>query len=625
MEILRNTLIRKLLFFALPTDNNVTPEERFRLIVFSLGIFMSLGGACWMAFLFFLDLDLYSLFPGSYILITAFNLFLIFDRFPKTAYSIQIIISLLFPFVMQGIMGGYIASGVVMLWSVVSFLATFALNKKLAFGIWVVVFLILFFAAFIFDNNFQKIKPAIIDSVISRNILVFNLLAIGGIVFLISLQRIELDAIIITRLQEANSQLNSYKADLEEKIAERTRDLEANLFVLKETKNEMKKALVQAREATESKSQFMTSISHEIRTPLNAILGYAQFIELKSRDLKLPAELTGYLNGIYSSGNHLLELVNNFLDISRVDSGRMVLSMETVHVRQLLNKIYDIGVGKCNEKKILLSFDITPALPEYIKIDSTKLTQILLNLISNAIKFTESGKAIRLKVEIIESSVLFIVEDEGRGINEESLSGIFDPFIQLNKPGDYSSEGFGLGLAITKRLVVLFGGSIEVSSKVGVGTVFTVKLPLIRAVDPHVNYTDDLKSRRVRFLSGQKVLIVEDNPVNIQLLESLLKEFGLSVSVAVNGRDGIEKAIDGKPDVIFMDIHMPVMDGLEALKHITADDRLRHIPVICLTADVFGSHKSDPLSMGFSDHLTKPIDFNRLIAVLEKYLLTDLS
>jgi len=619
------SFLNQILFFAIPSATEMTREEKIRRSVFSLGFFMCAGAVMWILFLLYLGLDLLSLIPGLYILLTAINLFLIFDWAPEKARFVQIFISLIFPFGMQAIMGGYYASGVVMLWSSVSFLATFTMTDRKAIVLWVLAFFLLFASSFYLDDTFQEMKHWSVTNLVSRNLLVFNILVIGTIMFYVSLKRIERDSAFIEQLRNALDDLNDYKIGLEAKIEDRTKELEATVFVLKETKNEMKKALIQAREATESRGMFMTSISHEIRTPLNAILGYAQFMELKSNDHPLPPEFKNYLLGIQSSGNHLLELVNNFLDISRVDSGKMVLSMEPVNIRKLLNKIHDIGSGKCKEKQLSCNFSISPGIPEQIKTDSTKITQIVLNLVSNAMKFTDPGKRIGLTAEREDDFLLLKVEDQGKGIKAEDIPGIFDPFIQLNRPSGLVSEGSGLGLAITKKLVELFGGTIQVESKENEGSVFIVRLPLIPVQQSESNYGIDLKNRNVRFLSGQKVLIVEDNPVNVQLLEGLLKEFGLSVVVAYNGKEGVEMAKMQKPDVIFMDIHMPVMDGLEALKNIMEIDSLRAIPVICLTADVFGTHKNDPLSLGFSDHLTKPIDFNRLIAILEKYLLTDLS
>jgi len=576
-----------------------------------------------MLLMFWLGLDVYSLIPGLYILLTAFNLFILYDQFPSFSYPFQIIISLIFPYVMQWIMGGYYASGLVMLWSSVSFLATFSLSEKRAITRWVLFFLLFFFISFWFDNQFQIMKPAVITSEVSRNLLVFNILLIGAIIIVISVQRIEMDAAIIRKMSDANMELQSYKKDLEAKIEDRTRDLETNIFLLKETKNEMKKALVVAREATESKGLFLTTISHEIRTPLNAILGYAQIISMKTGDLKLPPELNNYITGIQSSGNHLLDLVNNVLDYSRIESGKMDLSIESVNIQQVLKKIYEIGSAKCKEKGIACSYYLSPDFPELIETDSSKLTQILLNLVSNAMKFTNSGKNIKMLAGVEGDFMVFKVEDEGIGIKEEDLDKIFAPYNQLERTAGNQGGGTGLGLAITKKLVDLFKGKILVTSKENAGSTFTVKLPLIRTAGYSASGEFSVSSRKIKFLQGQKVLVVEDNPVNMEVMESLLKELALTVFKAGNGREGVDAALKYNPDVIFMDIHMPVMDGTQALSEITSNEALRHIPVICLTADVFGTHRKNHLSIGFSDHLSKPVDFNQVISVLEKYLVPD--
>lgn len=586
---------------------------------------MSAGAILWIGFLFYLQLDLLSLIPGVYILITAVNLFLIYDLSPSVSRIVQITISLLFPFFMQAILGGFYVSGLVILWSSISFLATFTISNQRVITWWIACFLLLFLISFVFDEYFQIRKPPTITSNISRNLLVFNLLAIGGIIYLISLQRIEADARIIGQLEDVNEKLNTAKNELEEKVAERTRDMETNIFVLKETKNEMKKALVLAKEATESKSYFLTTISHEIRTPLNAILGYSQLIERHADGKSIPSEILNYLGGIKTSGNHLLELVNNFLDISRIDAGKLVLSMESVNIRLLIKKVYEIGSGKCKEKGVSFNLEVNPSVPDLIETDSSKVTQILLNLVSNAMKFTSSGKRVSLTLDVVGQNLVFKVEDEGRGIKQEDIPGIFNPFIQLQKPSAFGGEGSGLGLAITSKLVGLFAGKIDVASKENVGTIFTVSIPLRKATGKDESYEQAIKDRKIRFLSGQKVLVVEDNPVNIELLKTILQDIGLTVSSAANGKEGIDKISSFRPDVVLMDIHMPVMDGYEALKVIMTMEDFRSIPIICLTADVFGKHQQDHLAMGFSDHLTKPVDFVKLISVLEKYLLTDLS
>jgi signal transduction histidine kinase/CheY-like chemotaxis protein len=616
-------LILKFLFFAIPDENGLNPDEKRRQSVFSLGLFMTIGGIGWMLLMFWLGLDTYSLIPGLYILLTAFNLFILFDQFPSFSNSFQIIISLIFPYVMQWIMGGYYASGLVMLWSSISFLATFSLSNKGAITKWALFFLLFFFISFWFDNDFQIMKPAVITPEVSRNLLVFNILMIGLIIIMISVQRIELDAAIIRKISNANEELISYKKDLEAKIEERTRDLETNIFLLKETKNEMKKALIQAREATESKGLFLTTISHEIRTPLNAILGYAQIISMKTGDLKLSPELNNYIAGIQVSGNHLLDLVNNVLDYSRIESGKLDLSIESVNIHQVLKKIYEIGSAKCKEKGISCSYYLSSDFPELIETDSSKLTQILLNLVSNAMKFTNSGKNVKMLAGVEGDFMVFKVEDEGVGIKEEDLNKIFAPYIQLDRAAANQSGGTGLGLAITKKLVDLFNGQILVSSKENLGSTFTVKLPLMKTVDISTSDEFSVSTRKVKFLNGQKVLVVEDNPVNMEVMESLLKELALTVFKAGNGQEGVDAALKYKPDVIFMDIHMPVMDGLQALNQIASNEELRHIPVICLTADVFGTHRKNHLSIGFSDHLSKPVDFSQVISVLEKYLTPD--
>ena len=224
-----------------------------------------------------------------------------------------------------------------------------------------------------------------------------NILLIGLITFLIAARRMNLDRHFIAQLKQSNVGLEANQQELEERIKVRTQDLEASVSLLKETKNEMKWALIRAQEATESKSYYLTNVSHEIRTPLNAILGYAQIMAMKASENQLSPEFISYLQGIQTSGNLLLELVNNVLDISRIDSGKMQLSMETVNLHQLVKKIYEVNSSKAAQQGIHLGYELDQAVPKQAETDAAKINQILMNLCSNAIRFSGEGKRVHLR------------------------------------------------------------------------------------------------------------------------------------------------------------------------------------------------------------------------------------
>ena len=616
---------RRMFYFAFPSYTHQQKGDRDRNMLFSLSFFMCASSLAWILMLLWLDLAVLAVIPGLYILSTGLNLFLIHPQRPLTARLMQVGISLVVPFLMQWWMGGYHASGLVMLWSSVSFLAVLAMEQKRYTYLWVVSFLFLFIVSFLLDDRFRSMAPEQITETISVNLLALNILFIGAIIFVVAWQRLDLDRYFIEKLQESNRELDEIKVQLVEKVEERTRDLETTVLLLQESKNEIKRALQDAREATDSKSYFLTNISHEIRTPLNAILGYAQIISLRSKEVRLPEDLIGYINGIHSSGNLLMDLVNDVLDLSRLDAGKLTLSMESVNIRQTIKRTFEIARTKAIQKEVHCSFSLDPKTPEMVETDSSRLSQILMNLLSNAVKFTPQGKGVSLSVTMAADLMILRVTDEGPGIPLEDQERIFLPFVQGSAEITRQFGGAGLGLSIVKRLVDLFGGSITVKSAPGEGSVFTVTLPVIPAISTQSQPVEQLPLSRVRFVSGQKILVVEDNPVNVEVMQGFLQEIGLKVIVAGNGKEGIDMAISHRPDVILMDIHMPVMNGIEALKVLVSMEMLRNIPIICLTADIFGDHRKNYLSLGFSDHLTKPVDFRDIVAVLEKYLVPERS
>jgi len=618
-----NKFINNTLFFAFPALGGGDEHESDRKTLYSLSFFMSLGAFFWAVFLVWFDLWTLTLIPGAYMLFTALNLILYFPSNPLNSRLFQVAISLLLPFVMQWSIGGYYASGLVMLWSAVSFLAVLVLEKKRYTYTWMVLFIFLFSFSFAMDNHFLGLKPEVITENISRVLLLVNLLMIGAIIFIVAEQRMNLDHEMITRLQSANRDLAETRTELEEKVGDRTRDLETSLLLLQETKNEIKRALSEAREATDSRSYFLTNISHEIRTPLNAILGYAQILSMKSREARIPEEVMRHINGIQDSGNLLMDLVNNVLDITRMDSGKLSLSLESVNIRQLVKRSYEVARSKAESKGVHCSYYLDPQVPEMIETDGSRLSQILLNLLSNAVKFTPEGKNVRLEVRREIDHMVVEVTDEGVGIAPVDLERIFEPFTQASAEITRKFGGTGLGLSIVKRLVKLFRGEIKVKSNLGAGSTFSVMLPVIPAIDTNIKTAEAAPLARMRFIPGQKILVVEDNPVNVQVLTGFLQEVGLQVIAAQNGKEGIDAAITHRPDVILMDIHMPVMDGLEALKVLVGMETFRNTPIICLTADVFGDHRKNYLSLGFSDHLTKPVDFRDILVVLEKYLVPE--
>jgi signal transduction histidine kinase/ABC-type uncharacterized transport system substrate-binding protein/BarA-like signal transduction histidine kinase len=383
---------------------------------------------------------------------------------------------------------------------------------------------------------------------------------------------------------------------------------------------ELAAARFAAVKANEAKSAFLSSMSHDLRTPLNGVLGFTE-IALKESD---PALKQKYLERIKLSGDLLLSLINDTLDLSRIESGKMKLEPENVDSRSFLQSILAAVSPVAEQKQIRLFADTEHYPCETIYVDRLKLQKVILNLLSNAIKYTPPGGTVRLSAENIVSPASpmtrrITVEDNGIGISPEFLPRLFEPFAQEMRPEAANIQGTGLGLSIVKRIVDLMGGTIDVRSKVNQGTTFVVDLPILceKAVA-------DEKSKAecaAMVLSGKQVLLVEDNYLNAEIATLLLKEKGIVVTLAENGKVGVEKFSASAPgtfDAILMDIRMPVMNGYEATRSIRSMKRpdAATIPILAMTADAFEEDLRRAKDAGMNDCLIKPIDASKVYAAL---------
>lgn len=373
----------------------------------------------------------------------------------------------------------------------------------------------------------------------------------------------------------------------------------------------------QAEEANRAKSEFLANMSHEIRTPMNAVIGYTELLERTITDDRQ----RGYLESIKAGSRSLLTLINDILDLSRVEAGKMRLEYGPLDLSRLLEDVRHIFAIRAREKGLDLVFEMDQNMPPVMVLDETRLRQVLFNLVGNAIKFTDHGE-VRVRVAWKESEapeLCIEVMDSGIGIPEEQQQRIFEAFEQQAGQSSRRYGGTGLGLAISRKLVEMMNGELSVHSRPGEGTTFRVHLRDVETALAAPDVNDESVAVRYRF-ERSRVLIVDDNPVNRQLVRDVLEPEGLEVDEAENGIQALERARDFHPALVLMDIRMPQMDGFEALRAFGEDRRLSDIPIVALTASVMTNEAARIREAGFDGYLHKPVSREILLGELADYL-----
>jgi predicted ATPase/signal transduction histidine kinase/DNA-binding NarL/FixJ family response regulator len=416
-------------------------------------------------------------------------------------------------------------------------------------------------------------------------------------------------------LKHSHEQLADYSRTLEAKVEERTLEIQQKNLHLKQEICDRKRAEEAADAANHAKSEFLANMSHELRTPLNGILGYTQILK---KDKNLTEQQQNGVGIIHQCGEHLLTLINDILDLSKIEAQKMELYPKEFRFPEFIESIAEICRLRAEQKGISLIYKTHSPLPQAVRADEKRLRQVLFNLLSNAVKFTEKG-CITLIVGYQEGKLRFQVKDTGLGIAPEQLEEIFLPFQQV---GEQSSrpEGTGLGLAISRQLVQMMGGELKVKSTLGKGSVFWLDLDL-----PEVSLgakVTDLDEGNIIGFKGdkRKVLVVDDHLANRSVLVNLLEPLGFEVLEATDGRDGIFKAHEFKPDIIFMDLVMPVLDGFEATRRIRMLTELKGVVVIAISASVFAFDQQQSQEVGCDDFIPKPIREVELLEKLRVYL-----
>ncbi len=392
-------------------------------------------------------------------------------------------------------------------------------------------------------------------------------------------------------LYQANQRLSEFAANLEKVVEQRT--------------NELKVALVNAEAATRAKTEFLATISHEIRTPLNGVIGMAGILI----DTELDDDQKNYVHVIDTCGKTLLSLINDILDLTKIESGNLELEQRTISIVDEFNSCLKILEGQATKQQITLHKEFSSNIPNHVIGDATRLKQIVTNLLSNAIKFTHQGN-VTLNINVIEktnSAVTFkiSVNDTGIGIPADKIERLFKPFSQVDSSTTRKYGGTGLGLAICAKLVNLMGGEIGVESESGKGTTFFFSLTMPLAEQEKITQNTGLVSQNHQL----SVLIVEDNLINQKVLQISLKKLGFTnVTIANDGMECVELFNDKTFDVIFMDMQMPRLDGLDATRIIRSLDLSKQPYIIALTANAFQEDVALCKEAGMNDFLAKPLD-----------------
>ena len=370
-------------------------------------------------------------------------------------------------------------------------------------------------------------------------------------------------------------------------------------------------AMQKAEESNKLKEAFLANMSHEIRTPMNAIIGFSDILSKR----ELGEQEKEYILTIKTAGENLLTIINDILDISKIEAGMMSFEEHTFSIQEIFISLNIMLLEKAKEKNLELVFNYDPNVPNILLGDNTRLTQIIINLAGNAIKFTQEGK-VQVYVKVIkedeENALLeFSVTDTGIGIPQDKLDHIFERFRQAESHTTRKYGGTGLGLSIAKQLAELQGGSLSVKSEIGVGSEFLFCIPYKKSKEVQFVETAIDKKYNMEDLSKLNILLVEDNKLNVKLILSLFSEYNLKLEIAENGSVGIEKIKQKKYDIILMDMEMPVMNGYEAATVIRMELK-NNIPIIAMTAHAMAGERERCLNLGMNDYISKPINSNLL-------------
>jgi signal transduction histidine kinase len=436
-------------------------------------------------------------------------------------------------------------------------------------------------------------------------------------------------------LQSRQMELQSSNAELADKaalLAAQNRDIETKNKEIEQARQEIEERAKQLDQASRYKSQFLANMSHELRTPLNSLLVLARLLAQNPHG-NLTGKQVEYATVIHSSGSDLLRLINDILDLTKVEAGKMDINPERFALTGLIEDLRGVFGPLTEEKRLGFTITTASGVPGDLVTDKQRLRQILYNLLSNAVKFTERGR-VELRIETAAgqapgtgSWIVFSVTDTGIGISEENLTSIFSAFQQADGTTSRRYGGTGLGLAICREVAARLGGEVTVHSELGTGSTFSLHLPLSQHGGPHARViSGDGSVRPVpaamshEALRGHKVLVVDDDPRNAFVLTDVLEMHGMTVVQATDGRKAIAELAAGDIDLVLMDVMMPRMDGYETTRAIRRMPQYASLPVITVTARAMQGDREKSIDAGATDYITKPIDIEELLNCMERWL-----